>query len=60
MITEVISNMKKLSANGRSGEATDKVLLVSRLEKQYPADVDVISAIFVLNKNYVKLNLGEV
>ena len=43
-----------------SGEATDKVLLLLRLEKQYPADVDVISAIFVLNKNYVKLNLGKV
>ena len=43
-----------------SGEATDKVLLLLRLEKQYLADVDVISAIFVLNKNYVKLNLGKV
>ncbi|XP_075660641.1 mannose-6-phosphate isomerase 2-like isoform X2 [Castanea sativa] len=35
---------------------TDKELLVLRLEKQYPADVGVISAFFF---NYVKLNPGE-
>ncbi|KAF3967729.1 hypothetical protein CMV_008300 [Castanea mollissima] len=35
---------------------TDKELLVLRLEKQYPADVGVISAFFF---NYVKLSPGE-
>lgn len=37
-------------------QLTDKELLVLRLEKQYPADIGVISAFFF---NYVKLNPGE-
>lgn len=37
-------------------ELTDKEQLVLRLEKQYPADVGIISAFFF---NYVKLNPGE-
>lgn len=40
----------------QAGELNDKEQLVLRLEKQYPADVGVISAFFF---NYMKLNPGE-
>ncbi|XP_075660640.1 mannose-6-phosphate isomerase 2-like isoform X1 [Castanea sativa] len=57
MITKVISNIKsRLQIESQVRKLTDKELLVLRLEKQYPADVGVISAFFF---NYVKLNPGE-
>ncbi|KAM4123806.1 hypothetical protein ACB094_01G184400 [Castanea mollissima] len=57
MITKVLSNIKsRLQIESQVRNLTDKELLVLRLEKQYPADVGVISAYFF---NYVKLNPGE-
>ncbi|KAL4652103.1 hypothetical protein ACB092_01G208900 [Castanea dentata] len=57
MITKALSNIKsRLQIESQARNLTDKELLVLRLEKQYPADVGVISAFFF---NYVKLNPGE-
>ncbi|XP_041003983.1 mannose-6-phosphate isomerase 1-like [Juglans microcarpa x Juglans regia] len=57
MITEVISKIKsRLHKESQVRQLTDKELLVLQLEKQYPADVGVISAFFF---NHVKLNPGE-
>ncbi|XP_030940362.1 mannose-6-phosphate isomerase 1-like [Quercus lobata] len=57
MIMKVLSNIKsRLQIESQVRKLTDKELLVLRLEKQYPADVGVISAFFF---NYVKLNPGE-
>ncbi|EEF30899.1 mannose-6-phosphate isomerase, putative [Ricinus communis] len=57
MITEVISKLKiRLHMESQVRQLTDKEQLILQLEKQYPADIGVISAFFF---NYVKLNPGE-
>ncbi|XP_057983272.1 mannose-6-phosphate isomerase 2-like [Malania oleifera] len=57
VISEAVSKLKsRLSMEKKLRQLTDKEQLVLRLEKQYPADVGVISAFFL---NYVKLNAGE-
>ncbi|KAF8399107.1 hypothetical protein HHK36_014973 [Tetracentron sinense] len=56
-ISNMVSKMKsRLNIENKVRELTDKEQLVLRLEKQYPADVGIISAFFF---NYVKLNPGE-
>ncbi|KAK4776241.1 hypothetical protein SAY87_024202 [Trapa incisa] len=56
-VFEVVSKLKnRLELQSQARELSDKEQLVLRLEKQYPADVGVISAFFL---NYVKLNPGE-
>ncbi|XP_050230583.1 mannose-6-phosphate isomerase 1 [Mercurialis annua] len=56
-ITEVISKLKnRLQMESQTRRLTDKEQLILQLEKQYPADIGVISAFFL---NYVKLNPGE-
>ncbi|XP_042513765.1 mannose-6-phosphate isomerase 1-like [Macadamia integrifolia] len=56
-ITEAVSKMKqRLNMDTKVRCLTDKEQLVLRLEKQYPADIGVMSALFL---NYVKLNPGE-
>ncbi|KDP32959.1 hypothetical protein JCGZ_12990 [Jatropha curcas] len=57
MTTKVITKLKtRLHMESQVRQLTDKEQLVLQLEKQYPADVGVISAFFF---NYVKLNPGE-
>ncbi|PON87866.1 Mannose-6-phosphate isomerase [Trema orientale] len=57
MIVEVTSKMKnRLHLESQVRQLTEKERLVLELEKQYPADIGVISAFFF---NYVKLNPGE-
>ncbi|KAF5748013.1 mannose-6-phosphate isomerase 1 [Tripterygium wilfordii] len=57
MTTKAISKMKiRLHRESQLRQLTDKEQLVLKLEKQYPADIGVISAFFF---NYVKLNPGE-
>ncbi|KAI3956854.1 hypothetical protein MKX01_000888 [Papaver californicum] len=57
LVSEMVSKMKdRLTAESKVKQLTEKEQLVLRLEKQYPADVGVISAFFF---NYVKLNPGE-
>ncbi|EXC17063.1 putative mannose-6-phosphate isomerase [Morus notabilis] len=57
MIIEATSKLKdRLHFESQVRQLTDKERLVLELEKQYPADVGVISAFFF---NYVKLNPGE-
>lgn len=57
MIIEATSKLKnRLHLESQIKQLTDKERLVLELEKQYPADVGVISAFFL---NYVKLNPGE-
>ncbi|KAI6691556.1 hypothetical protein NL676_028384 [Syzygium grande] len=52
-----VSQIKiRLELESQARPLTDKEQLVLRLEKQYPADVGVISAFFL---NYVRLNPGE-
>lgn len=51
-----MTNMTSLYTLHQVRQLTDKELLVLQLEKQYPADVGVISAFFF---NHVKLNPGE-
>ncbi|KAF8407799.1 hypothetical protein HHK36_006935 [Tetracentron sinense] len=56
-ISKMVSNLKsRLNMENKVRQLTDKEQLVLRLEKQYPADVGIISAFFL---NYVKLNPGE-
>ncbi|KAI4352216.1 hypothetical protein L6164_006489 [Bauhinia variegata] len=56
-VTEVIDRLKnRLHTESRVRQLTSKEQLVLLLEKQYPADVGVISAFFL---NHVKLNPGE-
>ncbi|OVA04134.1 Mannose-6-phosphate isomerase [Macleaya cordata] len=56
-VSELVSKMRdRLNSEKQMRQLTDKEELVLRLEKQYPADVGVISAFFF---NYVKLNPGE-
>lgn len=52
----LMTNMTSLYALDQVRQLTEKELLVLQLEKQYPADVGVISAFFF---NHVKLNPGE-
>ncbi|KAG8659735.1 mannose-6-phosphate isomerase 1 [Manihot esculenta] len=55
--TKVISKLKsRLHMESQVRELADKEWLVLKLEKQYPADIGIISAFFF---NYVKLNPGE-
>lgn len=57
MTAEVISKLKsRLYTESETRQLTGKEQLVLQLEKQYPADIGVISAFFL---NYVKLNPGE-
>lgn len=57
MTAEVISNLKgRLYTESKIRQLTGKEQLVLQLEKQYPADIGVVSAFFL---NYVKLNPGE-
>ncbi|CAK7344331.1 unnamed protein product [Dovyalis caffra] len=57
MTAEAISKLKnRLSMESEIRQLTGKEQLVLQLEKQYPADIGVISAFFL---NYVKLNPGE-
>ncbi|KAJ7975743.1 Mannose-6-phosphate isomerase [Quillaja saponaria] len=57
MITEVVEKLiSRLQLENQVRHLTDKEQLVLRLEKQYPADVGLISAFFL---NHVKLNPGE-
>ncbi|KAK2652245.1 hypothetical protein Ddye_012101 [Dipteronia dyeriana] len=57
MTTKVVSKLKnRLHMESQVRPLTEKEQLVLRLEKQYPADIGVISAFFF---NYVKLNPGE-
>ncbi|KAM7268286.1 hypothetical protein ACFE04_010452 [Oxalis oulophora] len=57
MTTKAISSLKnRLNLESQVRQLTEKEELVLRLEKQYPADIGVISAFFF---NYVKLNPGE-
>ncbi|PKI75630.1 hypothetical protein CRG98_004031 [Punica granatum] len=56
-VAEVVSKLKtRLESQSQVRGLTGKEQLVLRLEKQYPADIGVISAFFF---NYVKLNPGE-
>ncbi|XP_043718449.1 mannose-6-phosphate isomerase 1-like [Telopea speciosissima] len=56
-ISEAVSKMKRrLNLETKVRCLTEKEQLVLRLEKQYPADVGIMSAFFL---NYVKLNPGE-
>ncbi|XWS36927.1 hypothetical protein CRYUN_Cryun20dG0127300 [Craigia yunnanensis] len=55
--TKAISNLKsRLHMESQLRCLTEKEQLVLHLEKQYPADIGVISSFFF---NYVKLNPGE-
>ncbi|KAL9381227.1 hypothetical protein Peur_026884 [Populus x canadensis] len=57
MTADVISKLKsRLYTESETRQLTGKEQLVLQLEKQYPADIGVISAFFL---NYVKLNPGE-
>ncbi|XP_039171879.1 mannose-6-phosphate isomerase 1 isoform X2 [Eucalyptus grandis] len=57
IVALAVSQIKsRLELEGQVRPLTDKEQLVLRLEKQYPADVGVISAFFL---NYVRLNPGE-
>ncbi|KAJ9147348.1 hypothetical protein P3X46_029522 [Hevea brasiliensis] len=57
MTTKIISKLKtRLHLESQVRKLTDKERLVLQLEKQYPADIGIISAFFF---NYVKLNPGE-
>lgn len=57
IVALAVSQIKsRLELESRVRPLTDKEQLVLRLEKQYPADVGVISAFFL---NYVRLNPGE-
>ncbi|XP_015881334.3 mannose-6-phosphate isomerase 1 [Ziziphus jujuba] len=56
-IIKATSELKiRLHLESQVRQLSDKEMLVLRLEKQYPADIGVISAFFL---NYVKLNPGE-
>ncbi|KAJ4960447.1 hypothetical protein NE237_020357 [Protea cynaroides] len=56
-ISEAVSKMKRrMNMETKVRCLTDKEQLVLKLEKQYPADIGVMSAFFL---NYVKLNPGE-
>ncbi|KAM7279932.1 hypothetical protein ACFE04_007066 [Oxalis oulophora] len=57
MTAKAISKLKiRLNMECQKRQLTEKEQLVLQLEKQYPADIGVISAFFF---NYVKLNPGE-
>ncbi|KAJ7971231.1 Mannose-6-phosphate isomerase [Quillaja saponaria] len=57
MIVEVVGKLiNRLHLESQVRHLTEKEELVLRLEKQYPADVGLISAFFL---NHVKLNPGE-
>ncbi|KAL6007511.1 hypothetical protein ACLOJK_033009 [Asimina triloba] len=56
-VFETVSKLKtRLNAENKIRVLTEKEQLVLILEKQYPADIGVLSAFFL---NYVKLNPGE-
>ncbi|OVA04969.1 Mannose-6-phosphate isomerase [Macleaya cordata] len=56
-VSKMVSKMKsRLIMENKVRQLTDKEQLVLRLEKQYPADIGVLSAFFL---NHVKLNPGE-
>ncbi|CAN1805548.1 Mannose-6-phosphate isomerase 1 [Linum perenne] len=55
--TKAVSTLKtRLQTQSQVRKLTDKENLVLKLEKQYPGDVGVISALFL---NHVKLNPGQ-
>ncbi|KAK1280756.1 Mannose-6-phosphate isomerase 2 [Acorus gramineus] len=55
--SELVSRMKnRLDAENKDRKLTEKEQLALRLEKQYPADIGVLSSFFF---NYVKLKPGE-
>ncbi|XP_030523701.1 mannose-6-phosphate isomerase 1 [Rhodamnia argentea] len=57
VVALAVSHIKsRLELESQARPLTDKEQLVLRLEKQYPADVGVISAFFF---NYVRLDPGE-
>lgn len=57
VISEAVKKLRnRLKMEKMVRQLTDKELLVLQLEKQYPADVGVISAFFL---NHIKLNAGE-
>lgn len=57
MVSKSVTNLKnRLQVEKQVRPLTDKEQLVLKLEKQYPADVGVISAFFF---NHVKLHPGE-
>ncbi|GAV89540.1 PMI_typeI domain-containing protein [Cephalotus follicularis] len=57
MTDKVVTKLtSRLNTESQMRKLTDKEQLVLQLEKQYPADIGVISAFFF---NYVRLNPGE-
>ncbi|CAN0881359.1 Mannose-6-phosphate isomerase 2 [Linum grandiflorum] len=57
LTTKAVSNLKnRLLTQSQVRKLTDKEKLAVKLEKQYPGDVGVISALFL---NHVKLNPGQ-